>query len=39
MRPLGGIAFLFGAAPERVADVDLLDDQDFLLDVDLAFGL
>ncbi len=39
MRPLGGIAFLLVAAPERVADVDLLDDQDFLLDVDLAFGL
>jgi hypothetical protein len=39
MRSLGRFSLFFRAAFERVADVDLLYDEDFVLDVDLAFGL
>ena len=39
VRALGGLALVVGAAPERVVDADLLDDQDLVLDVDLAVSL
>jgi hypothetical protein len=39
MRALGGLALVVRAAPERVADVNLLDDQDLVLEVDLALSL
>jgi len=39
VRPLGGLALVLGAAAERVAHMDLLDDQDLVLDVDLALSL
>lgn len=39
MRSLGRLAFVVWAAFQRVADVDLLDDEDLVLDVDLTFGL
>jgi len=39
VRALGGLALVVRAIPERVADVDLLDHQDFVFQVDLAFGL
>jgi len=39
MRSLGRFAFVFGTALQCIADVDLLDDEDFVLDVDLALRL
>jgi len=39
VRSLSGFALVVGAAPQRVVDVDLLDYQDFLDQVDLAFRL
>ena len=39
MRPLRCFAFVLWAVPQRVCDPDLLDDEDLLLQVDLAFGL
>jgi hypothetical protein len=36
---LGGLALVGWAPFQGVADVDLLDDEDFVLDVDLALGL
>jgi len=39
MRALGGLALVVRAAAERVAHVDLFDDQDPVLDIDLAFRL
>jgi hypothetical protein len=36
MRALGCLSLLLGATAERVPDRDLLDDQDFVFDVDLA---
>jgi hypothetical protein len=38
MRALGRLALVSGAACERVAHADLLQHQDFVLDVDLALG-
>ena len=39
MRPLGGLALVVRTAAEHVVDADLLDDQDLVLDVDLALSL
>ena len=39
MRPLRSLAFVLWAVAQRVRDPDLLDDEDLLLQVDLAFGL
>jgi len=39
MRALGCLALVIRTAPERVLHVDLFDDQDPVLDVDLAFRL
>ena len=38
MGPLGCFSLVFRAALQRVADADLLDDQDLVLEIDLAFG-
>jgi hypothetical protein len=39
MRALGRFALVFRTVLERVTDVDLFDDENFVLDVDLAFSL
>jgi len=39
VRALGSFTLVVGAAPEGVADVDLLDHQDFVYEIDLALGL
>jgi len=39
MRSLGRFPLVFWAAFQQIANVDLLDDQDFVLEVDLAFAL
>jgi len=39
VRALGRLSPVVGAPAERVADVDLLDDQNLVLDVDLALRL
>lgn len=36
---LCGLTLVLGAALERVVDVDLLEHQDLVLDVDVAFRL
>jgi len=38
MRPLRRLALVLGAVTQRVSDADLFDDEDLLLDVDLALG-
>jgi len=39
MRPLSRFALVVRATSERVVDLDLLDHQDFVLQVDLALSL
>jgi len=39
VRAIGRLSPVVGAPAERVADVDLLDDQNLVLDVDLALRL
>jgi hypothetical protein len=39
MRALGRFALVVRAASQRVVDPDLLDDENFVLEIDLAFGL
>ena len=39
MRALGGLALVVGAVTKRVVDSDVLDDEDLVLDVNLAFRL
>jgi hypothetical protein len=39
MRSPGRFSLVFRTVPQRVADVDLLDDEDLVLDVDFALSL
>ena len=39
VRALGSLSLVVGAAPQRIAHMDLLDDQNLVLEVDLAFAL
>jgi hypothetical protein len=39
MRSLGRVTLVFRAVLQRVTHVDPLDDEDFVLEVDLAFRL
>jgi hypothetical protein len=39
MRALGGLSLVVGTAGQRVANANPLDDEDLVLDVDLALGL
>jgi hypothetical protein len=39
MSALGGLAFVGWAPFQAVVDADVLDDEDFVLEVDLTLGL
>ena len=39
VRAFGRLALVVRAVTQRVADMDLLQHQDLVLDVDIAFGL
>ena len=39
VRALCSLALILGNVPERVSHPDLLDDEDLVLDIDLAFSL